>query len=471
MPEVIITEKTLKDKTTIKPIARFPGLIDIVSHKNKLHFLVKDGQELKLMPEIELNGQVYQPPTKEQLPWLIPSYEEVKFAFDKDEARQLFNELIEYHKEVSFLPSEEYYLLLTAWVFHSYLLESFDYSPILCLSAVPERGKSRTGKGIIYAAYRGIHTETLREANLFRDSQDRGATLFLDTKDLWRKAEKFQCEDILLQRFEKGAKVSRVIYPEKGAFRDTIYYDIFGATVLATNEPIDNILDTRCINVSMPEANKNYPAVDPGQGFLYRERLVAWRAHNLEAKLPEAPELVSSRLQDIITPLWQVIKITCPDKLALFEKLVLNIQQERLEEKSQTTEARLLVVIDGLADSVYKSVLATSRIVDEFNKDIPEKFHKSSEKIGRNLRQLGFKPARTITGDRGIEYNHRMIETLLEKYGCVPCNTVKSVKSVKTDTYGIDTFDGFDSISGDSGKPYNAGPVIEKMFPLFGVEP
>lgn len=470
-PESHSKEKRPSQALTSKPLARFPGLVDIVTHKDKLHFLVKDGQELKLLSEVELNGQTYQPPSKEQLPWLIPTFENVKFAYEKDDHKDLFNELVRYHEDISYLPSEEYYILFAAWVFHTYLLDSFNYSPILCFSAVPERGKSRTGKGIIYASYRGIHSETLREANMFRDSQDRGATLFLDTKDLWRKAGKLNCEDILLQRFEKGAKVSRVLYPEKGAFRDTVFYDIFGATVIATNKAINHILDTRCLSISMPEANKNYPAVDPRQGLLYRDRLVAWRAHHMNKTLPEAPELVSSRLQDIISPLWQVIKITCPDRLTLFKKLILDIQRERLDEKSQTAEAKLLTIMGGLSDSVYNGVLATSRIVDDFNQSIPEKFQKSARSLGSKLRQLGFKAARTTMGDRGIEYNSEMIEILLKKYGCIPRKDVKDVKDAKSDTYKIDNLDIFDVISDHSGGRLQTGPIIEKMFPLFGIEP
>src|SRR4030067_2586284 len=111
--------------------------------------------------------------------------------------------------------------------------------------AVPERGKTRTGKAAIYIAYRGVHCVDLREANLFRFAQDLRATLFIDIMDLWKKAEKNGSEDILLLRCEKGAKATRVIYPEKGAFRDTVYDSVSGPTFIATNQPVHKILDTR----------------------------------------------------------------------------------------------------------------------------------------------------------------------------------------------------------------------------------
>ncbi len=76
-------------------------------------------------------------------------------------------------------------------VFLSYIHDHEDvhYLPILLFWAVPERGKSRTGKSIIYVAFRGIHLIDLRETNIFRFSQNLKATLFFDIMDLWKKAE------------------------------------------------------------------------------------------------------------------------------------------------------------------------------------------------------------------------------------------------------------------------------------------
>ena len=95
-----------------------------------------------------------------------------------------------------------FYRLLASWVLHTYLTEHVKYSPIVCLYAVPERGKSRTGKGMIYVAYRGIHVESMRDAYIVRVAHDLHASIFFDVKDIWRKAEKNGSEDVLLHRFE-----------------------------------------------------------------------------------------------------------------------------------------------------------------------------------------------------------------------------------------------------------------------------
>jgi len=118
-----------------------------------------------------------------------------------DNDKRLFEDLMVYLKRFSFLP-DNLWVLVACKVFLSYIQDHPDihYMPMLLFWAVPERGKSRTGKAIIYVVFRGVHLVDLREANLFRYSEDLKATLFLDIMDLWKKAERNRAEDILLLR-------------------------------------------------------------------------------------------------------------------------------------------------------------------------------------------------------------------------------------------------------------------------------
>ena len=150
--------------------------------------------------------------------------------------------MIAYHKSISELPSENYYHLLTLWDFHTYLFDFFRYSPYIWFFATWERGKTRTGEGCIYVAWRGLVIQCLREATLLRYAQDSKATLFFDVMDIWEKAERNGSEDILLKRFEKSATVSRIQYPERGPHKDIKHYEIYGPSIIATNEPVGELL-------------------------------------------------------------------------------------------------------------------------------------------------------------------------------------------------------------------------------------
>src|SRR5205814_583731 len=123
-------------------------------------------------------GATLVPPPSRSLPWLLPRASEVLRYLEPgaDDDAPLFADVVACVKRHALLPTlrlhaDAYYDLCAAWVLHTYYMEVAAYSPMLAFYAVPERGKSRTGRALIYLARRGIHTETLREANLFRDSQ------------------------------------------------------------------------------------------------------------------------------------------------------------------------------------------------------------------------------------------------------------------------------------------------------------
>jgi hypothetical protein len=220
--------------------ACFDGLVDLVlDDQGKLVFLVKERGSLTMKTEHEVDGKLFIPPPHDKVIWKVPRGSKVLRHWTQDTDSALFHDLVQYHSTISELPSDNYYKFLAVWVMHTYLVDKFEYSPIPWFHGIAERGKTRTGKGMIYASYRGVHLITLREAHLLRLAQDLKATLFIDVMDLWKKAEAAGSEDILLCRFERGAKVPRVLYPSKGKFRDTVYFNIYGPTVVATNEAIN----------------------------------------------------------------------------------------------------------------------------------------------------------------------------------------------------------------------------------------
>ena len=394
--------------------ARFPGLVDIVESEGEPHFLVL----VEGRPECVPDWQGKRPPSKDGLPFLLPRLEAVMETYHNDTDDALFADLVDYFAAASELPSDAHRLLLAAWTAHTYLMEHWAYSPILLFFAVPERGKSRTGKAIAYAAFRGLHSETLQEANLFRWSNDLRATMFLDVKDIWRKAVKRGAEDILLQRFEQGAKVGRVLYPDRGPFRDTRYFEVFGATVIATNEPADHILDTRSITINMPDSYRDFAVpVTPAMGLPLRERLVAFRARYLEANLPNSSRLTHGRLSDIIHPLATIVQLMAPQHLDAFGTLAGTIETARLADKSTTLEASIIEAMLGLGDKVEGGKLGVQAITVAINEGQSERFRRGPRSVGRKLTALGLTRARFSDGTHAVEYDLEQLARLAAHYG------------------------------------------------------
>ncbi|MDP3024363.1 MAG: CHC2 zinc finger domain-containing protein [candidate division Zixibacteria bacterium] len=404
--------------------ALLDGLVDLVGHHGTPAFLMKEGDKLSILPQVEKDGILYIPPPKEQIPWLLPRGEETLKYYELEEELSpkesdgaLYNDLIVYFKAISELPTEEYYDLLTSWVLHTYFLEVVQYSPIICLFAVPERGKTRTGKGLVYLAYRGIHVESLRDAYLVRIANNFRSTIFFDVKDVWRKAEKTGSSDILLLRFEKGATVPRVLYPERGAFNDTVYYTIFGPTIVGTNESVHKILESRAITINMPESSRRFENdVTPELSLPLKERLIAFRARHLCQALPDMPKPVAGRLGDILKPLQQVIRLVRPDRETFFLNLVKELEAERLIDKADSLEGQILTVLIRLEDQVEGGTLPVKLIADTLNEDKSEKSQISYQRVGRRLSAMGFKKERA-GNNMAILWDQKKIERMRDTYG------------------------------------------------------
>jgi len=346
---------------------------------------------------VEGDNDTLEPPPKSSIPWLLPRAEEVLRFFDEDDA-SLYDDLVAYFRAASELPTAEHYDLLATWVMHSYLLERAQYSPILCLYAVPERGKTRTGKAIVYVAYRGIHVESFRDPYIVRFAANFGGTIFFDVMNVWRKAEKQGSDDILLGRFERGFTVPRVLYPDRGPHRDTVYYKVFGPTVIGTNEAPHHILDTRAATITMPQARRTFEAdVTPETARPFRERLVAFRARHLGRTFPDTEKPAPGRLGDILRPLLQVLRVVRPEREMAFRGLIRELQKERLTEKADSIESEILQAMCHLRNQVEGDVLAVKMVTETVNEGRPENRRITPQKVGKRLKSLGFEKGVTTT--------------------------------------------------------------------------
>lgn len=360
------------DGTEILTTAYFPELVDLCIDKDgSIAFLINKNEILEVSPIYEIDGSLYKPPDKGKIPFLLPRAEIVCSWANKDTGEILFNDLLNQLKRFSFIPDHQF-VIATCFVFSTYLQDhpEIQYFPMLLFWSSPERGKSRTGKAVAYCSFRGLHIVDMREANLFRYSQDLHSTLFIDMMNLWKKAERNQSEDILLLRFERGAKVARVLYPEKGAFKDMVYFDVYGPTVMATNEPVHHILDTRCLPISMPNKPGNYENPTPAMLLEISERLTAWRFKVMGKPLPMVEPIsgINGRLWDISKPLFQVCQMVSPAHLDILKGAILEIAGQRREEKQETIEGQIISIIDKLSPKELPEwTVSVEKILDRVN--------------------------------------------------------------------------------------------------------
>jgi hypothetical protein len=423
------------------PLANFLGLVDIVevilpgekpgTYDKKLVYLVLDDDgSLNMFDTYTLNGRSVAPPSRDKVPFpgakdVFPQAVEVMRHYHEDDDGSLYDDIVTFLKNNTVLPDEKYYDLLAAWAMHTYLMEKFHYSPYLWFYATYMRGKSRTGKALVYMAYRGIHVEGLREAFILRAAEHWGATIFFDLVDLMKKAEAGGSDDIIMSRYERGIYVFRVQFPDKGAHEDTVSYHVFGATVIATNHAIGQGMETRAIQINMPEAAVTYEPMQPITALPLKERLIAFRARHLHTEMPEVKSIACNRLGDITKPLLQIVHLVKPDRVPVLVELIHELDSERKKTQSLGLDAQIVEAILKLKEaekvtvSEGKECFVLNDLVDILNEDKSDKDKVSNKYIQSKLKPLGieFFKKHSTTRRALYQFDQEVLILLATRYG------------------------------------------------------
>lgn len=411
----------------VEKSALFKGLVDlVVDDDDQVAYLIKDGNELVMTKAHNAKDDLLQvPPAKEHLPFMLVRGKEVMKWYKNDDHHKLFEDINSYYKRFSYTTDDQF-LILACFAFVTYLQDHKDiyYLPTIYSYAGPEHGKSRTGKSMTYICYRGIHTVDLREPNIFRYSERLQATMFFDIMNLWKQIERSNSQDIMLLRNEKGAKTSRVTNPEKGKFEDMNNYEIFGATIVASNKDVDAILGSRCIPIEMPNRPGYYENLSPDKAVDIKARLIAWRAHYMDQPLHEidvVPE-ITGRAWDISKPLLQICKMVCPQRYDELVETLTSIAKMKKAEKSESFEAKVISIIGrqfialkdtGLPDPIS---IGTARVLEQVNAGLKEDFKMTSQGLGRKLKSIGIKTT-IVGGYSKIQIDEEALGKLMELYG------------------------------------------------------
>ena len=402
-----------------KLTAKHAELVDLVlDDDGSVAFLVSGENDPEVKPSIDEEGTTWVPPEREHIPFSLVDADKVIDAFKNDTDEKLFDDLVSYHHGISDLP-DAWYRILAAWDMHTWILEKFNYSPIMCFCAVAERGKTRTTRGMVYVAYRAITTESLRESYLIRVTDSYDATICFDVMDMSKKAHQQGSEDVILLRFDRGARVPRVNRPEAGRYEDIDYYDIFGPTIIATNEYLDHILDTRAITCTMQDSTRDFPDdVTEKTALPLKARLTAFRARHMTTQLQMADKPSSGRLGDILRPFRQIIKLVKPAWEDEFMSWVEDVKNERTAAKQDTSEGQLLKAVQANLgnrlpdDRMFVSdVTVTVNSIRYHNKQLQPAF------ISGKLRGLGFRRGTKTSKGNTIECSDDVFYQIADKYG------------------------------------------------------
>lgn len=398
-----VVDAALSDMAPAEPVLETAadtfggGIIDVVREGDKLRWLV--AQDGRVSFEDEHEGR--EPWARVGLPWkTIPTAEDVKAALEAG-GRAPFRELVDLHQARTVLPepSSGWAALLAAWTLGTYLLDMFEYWPLLLFDGPPERGKTRAAKAVLWPAFRGAYTPSPRAATIFRDRARHRISLLLDIEDLPKMLERGDdIADLLLCSFERDGVIRRCTRPDAEPEKQIETFAAYGATIVATNKPARDTspLASRCIRISMPEAGRKLVpnALRPDEALILRARCLAWRAQ-MEADgtgLPGVDTEFRGRLRDLAVPLLRILHHVSPDHVQAVEHVLGEADRSRREEFATSWEAMVAIALWQTRDKALRSGRAYCQdVAAHLNDGLPDSDHLSAQQVGVARRALGLR--------------------------------------------------------------------------------
>jgi len=400
----------LKDRT--KSIV--PDLIHLVGEDGRTKYLFCKGGQWLIEESFIKDNKRYSP--KQNLPIKILDANIINRSLKIDVAR-LAIEINAFIKSYLEMPLDSDYLILTMWVFHTYLIEKFNTTPILYFYGVKETGKSRAGEVLSELAFRAQRLTSLTEATLFRSVELFKPALIIDEIKLLGRGGNQGLADLIKTTYKRGLKVSRINLNKYG--EDQIeYYDTFTPLVICTTESIPNIIESRCILFIM-QKNSNPQIermIDKKWANDLRERLTVFRATYITKELPEAQYIARGRLNEIMFPLYQVLLMTEPERKSEFIHIVKRIQKNKNNEEGMGLEAEIVKAIDDECQENQDRQFLTQAISKRINEFRSENESISDRVVNNRIRRLGFHKKRFNNGRMGFRINMERLRSLKNKY-------------------------------------------------------
>ncbi len=391
------------------------------------YLLLKDGK-LIIEKEFRFYDQVFSNKKKDwvtrltiyhpfqKILYKLPESEVVNESIELD-LKSLLNKIISYIKDYLEMPNETDYLVLGLWILHSYLIEHFNITPFIYFYGVFETGKTKGGEVLGELAFRCNRITCPTEATIFREAEILKTSVVIDEIKLWGKDGNIEVARLIRPRYKRGLSVPRINLNKQG--EDQLeYFDVFGPTVICTDEKCPPGLESRSIIfiMAMNIKQKVEEELDLERAQRLRNKLTIFRAKYLE-KGPEKQEPIARRrLNEIMMPLYRTLMLVDPERKEEFKIIVEGLQSEKGEEQRETFEADLIKEVADFYLETENILILTKDLTERINEDRPENRKFSPITVGMKMKRLGFKPGREerIDGKKGLK-GWKIDEKLLKK--------------------------------------------------------
>ena len=364
-------------------------------------------------------------------PWLL-----AEKPLNFGSAAELWKESRQFIYDHLFLPSEELYDVLTAWVFTTWIVELWPVIPYVFFYGPVASGKTRGLEVLQRLCYRGILAGNISTAALFRSCEEWRPTLLLDETEIYNQDTRIEVVGLLNSGYRRGQYAIRAKQTNHGIELDV--FDVFGFKALAGTKGLARTLESRSVMIRMLKARRPIRRlIDEDKATELRNKFLDWRLNTLainevselsELFLERVPplEFADGRLIELFTPLLAVSNQG--------RENIINYAQKTFEirqfEEMATVEAEIIEILTVNDIFDEKNIALTKDMTKLFNAERSEREKWKTNSVGWRLRGLGFINVHTGQGNGWIVDESRL-RYLQQIYGVVPPSQEKLQKLQK----------------------------------------
>jgi len=391
--------------------ANLPSLIEIVHTEEGLRFFFSNGSLEKYVATEA--GITFVPARLRLCP--IPDIRVLDYLDEADSG--LFDDVEEFIYEHVDLPNQTDYKIQAAYIMHTYIVEKAETTPIIRFCGPKGCGKSRGGDVHSQLARRGILTANLTGPGLYRVNElYNSPTLIIDEIQIHGRNGDKNLKDLLNVRYRRGSQIIRINRDHSGVGAIETF-DAYGPTVLMGTEELPDTVNSRSIPFYM-EANQREVRrhIDKERACNLRNRLAAFRFRHFNTALIEPDRVVSSgRLDEVLLPLHQIIKLVKPQFEADFIVFAKQLESDRKEEDFESFDAEICRALVAGRSKVVSGKIAVDDVTSEVNS--MRQYPLSQRTVGSALTRLGLKTCRIAgTGKYARLWDENRIIRLASKF-------------------------------------------------------
>jgi len=406
---------------------------EAIYHNDQPMFLVRTKDGFSILESVTNQGHKIVPKELGEFPYAPYEYYEHAIPNREELFWRIRNEFD------TFLDIESIYKdFLATCVLLSYQQEKVKTVPYVYFFGDNESGKTVALTLLSLLCYRPLFGVTIPPADVYGyldDSDSPGTILEDEIQGLWKDLDKSK---VYKAGYKQGATIPRTFILERKRFIKYFRCFCFKACAAEEMPRVKGLLE-RFIFIQMVEGFPKKDWADLNEEDLkriyeLRNILLKWRlASRLEWSLPEVELSVKGRLKELWKPILQIVS-GLPVEHDLRQFLT-RLQQERMNEKTNTLEGHLVKVIAQLYQKdrpIPFTDIWDALVVDleaklddkKPNKmDTPEFGEVTKQRVGYRLREILSGKKKTLRGPEGrgnvkaYEFEEEKLKRIVRKYG------------------------------------------------------